>query len=298
MSIILTGQQVHIAKMVKRLTIRRCNIQDANVFQTMKDLSEFANLNELNIQYNNFSNFEFNFTQSFPNLYELDIKLRLSNNNLDSIKLSCLENVTRLSLYFHNNLIKHFSDQNLASLTKLEYLGLGNNMIEGIKLENLKSLKNLYLQSNRIEKIRKNSFSSLSNLQINVNAFKNNKNLGYLYLGSNRLKTIADLSELSVLRYLDLSNNKISRLPNYAFERKISEANIFVTQISINLLNNPIETYSSKSLCSQFSYSFGFAGITLNIDDLQTIFTTTTTYKILQTTQHKHSLNRYFKNNI
>ncbi|RNA09095.1 leucine-rich repeat-containing 15 [Brachionus plicatilis] len=411
MSIILTGQQVHIAKMVKRLRIRRCNIQDANVFQTMKDLSHFSNLNELNIHYNNFSNFEFNFTQSFPNLYNLDISdnflenvhiesksltrlylnrnrinklngkmldnltnlgelhlesnlvaqiessithhrlyrlylssnnlskiplstfcglknlhqlrlsnnnlseipsstfcglknlqelqlsnnnlseipsstfcglknlrtLRLSNNNLGSINLSCLENVT--SLYLSNvqlnglideqkigNLIRvnrldlsnnyiqeidfsnlPFINQNLASLTKLEYLGLGNNIIEVLKIFIFNQI-----ELKKLEKI----------------PFQNNTNLRNLNLGSNHLKTIADLSELAFLGHLDLSNNKISRLPNYAFERKISEANIFVTQISINLLNNPIETYSSKSLCSQFSYSFGFAGITLNIDDV------------------------------
>lgn len=182
--------------------------------------------------------------------------LFLSENYLSKISPSHLkENTNLYKLEVDHNQIEYVS---FPPLEYIEILNLGNNKLSKINEESFSKLKNLnelYIDSNKIEKIF-------------AKAFEFNEFLKKLDLSSNFLTTTPDIRMLSSLQIFNLNNNKITFLPNNAFERYQSVRFKIFSKIRIDLRNNNISSFSSKSFCTQGTFLLGYPGFELLLDDI------------------------------
>jgi len=124
-------------------------------------------------------------------------------------------------------------------LEKLRYLDLSNNSIELVETNTFTLLFNLYsldLNNNFLSKIEKNAFASLSNLY-------------YLKLKNNYLTKLPDISKLTSLVLLDVSNQNgnLVLLKDFQFERT-KMPNL---ALEVNLDNNDILNVNNKAFCSR-----------------------------------------------
>ena len=116
----------------------------------------------------------------------------------------------------------------------LNTVDMGGNMIQAVEEDSLVSLPNLIglkLDHNRIRAIHKNAFSRLSNLQIlnlggnrigeiERGSFNQNKKLQAIRLDANNITDIVGLfSDLQSLRWLNISDNRISRFDYFLMPR-------------------------------------------------------------------------------
>lgn len=130
-------------------------------------------------------------------IYTLDMSsLQMTEipNKMDQYK-----NCKSLSLSCNN--ISAIKENNLSSLTQLKELKLYSNSLKTISgLQQLGKLEELQLQYNFIKTVEK--------------SLKNNRNLLFLRLDSNRLSSISasELCSLSKLIYLDISSNKLDNI--------------------------------------------------------------------------------------
>ncbi|CAF0965618.1 unnamed protein product, partial [Brachionus calyciflorus] len=237
---------------------------------------DMKNLQILNLDSNEIFNLTSQTIQAFPNLNWL----YLQNNNFTEKGLENFNPLTKLQyLYLSNNLLAKFEPSMLNETKELYYLDISLNNLENVEFGSLPNLKQLNLNNNKIKLIDKNSFSQLPNLEslylgfnqisrTNPKAFASNTNLAFLDLRYNNLTTTPDISELKVLNTLQLNNNKLTSLPNHAFERKLNEANPLNSNIYIDLSGNRINRFTSKTFCSQHASSLGFLGFELYLDDI------------------------------
>ncbi|CAF0948237.1 unnamed protein product [Brachionus calyciflorus] len=240
------------------------------------NFENMTNLKYLYLDSNELVNFTLKTIQAFPNLGDL----RLEKNQFLEKSLENFNQLKKLQyLYLSNNLLTKFEHHMLAENKELFVLGIDSNNIEIIEFGSLPNLKQLYLSYNKIKFIDKDSFSKLSNLErlslesniissIHPKAFASNSNLAYLDLRYNNLTTTPDISELKVLNTFYLNNNKLTSLPNHAFERKLNEANPLKSNIKIDLRGNSINRFTSKTFCSQHASSLGFLGFELQMNDI------------------------------
>lgn len=226
-------------------------------------------LKYLDLSSNNLNYLTIETIQTFPNLVELNI----ANNKLDN---KILENLNFLkllrNLYLSNNNISEINVNHLKELKELEVLTLDHNQIENVEFSLLESLESLNLRNNKLRQIKEESFSKLKRLsilyldsnlisKISAKSFEFNS-LRELDLSHNQLTTIPHLLDLPFLQSLNLKNNQIKFLSNYAFQR-----NEF-SLLSIDLTSNNITSYSSKAFCSQYDTGLGRYGIELILDDI------------------------------
>lgn len=187
-------------------------ILNNNKISKILNLSEFKNLNEIDLSFNRINEIR------IDDLVNLDT-LILSSNNLTDINFKS-SSLTRLALDSN-----HISSlENLSNFKNLNYLQLSRNTIEIIKNTwlGLSSLNELDLSHNRISAIEESSFINLTNLKlldlssnklerISSDLFKNMYQLEKLYLQFNRLK-IFSLNYLKNLFILDASNNRLKQI--------------------------------------------------------------------------------------
>ncbi|RNA35199.1 insulin-like growth factor-binding complex acid labile [Brachionus plicatilis] len=235
-----------------------------------------TSLNYLHLHYNELANFSSETIQAWSNLLTLQIEHnKFTENSLENFKLlKKLEN-----LYLNNNLLTRIDSSHFVENKNLNRLEVQSNKIESVKFSFLKNLQTLYLNFNKLRIIDKESFSELPNLEhlhldsnsiakIHPKSFESNVRLSTLSLRYNHLTTTPDITKLKILNVLDLSNNKITSLPNHAFERRLDEANPLKSDIKVHLTGNDIKRFTSKTFCSQHASSLGFLGFQLLINDI------------------------------
>ncbi|KAM9860301.1 fibromodulin a [Aulostomus maculatus] len=130
-------------------------------------------------------------------------------------------------LYLHNNAISAVPDSSLVNATNLVWLMMHHNQLTSdaigkkafLKLE---ALERLYLQHNNLTSIPANLPRSLRDLRINHNKIEKvtpadlegMDNLTILYLHDNAVTNMeASLKALTSLTLLDISGNKLSKVP-------------------------------------------------------------------------------------
>jgi len=207
-------------------------------------LNRQQSLQILNLQHNQLSKIEQGALSSLLNLHIL----LLSHNQLTSLPASSLVSLASLSSLSldHNKLpslpaglftgAPHLQDlalnnnqlgevpADVATLTRLRTLDLGENriqVVEGRQLEPLTSLYGLRLAGNKLTTIAGNVFTNNTNLHvlniahnkindIEQDAFKNLRNLRALRLDNNELKDINGLvSSQKNLKWLNVSTNHL-----------------------------------------------------------------------------------------
>ncbi|XP_009994928.1 PREDICTED: leucine-rich repeat-containing protein 32-like [Chaetura pelagica] len=116
-------------------------------------------------------------------------------------------------LEISNNFIRNLSSSYMPGFGQLEYLDMGFNQLEavsGMTLSQLPQLRSLLLGSNHLDR----------NYQANGRAFHLLRNIEVLDLSANNLESHMAgwyVSNLTSLRMLDLSRNKMTRLPAEIF---------------------------------------------------------------------------------
>ncbi len=226
-------------------------------------LKNLTNLTELNLSYNEIT--DSSFLTNLKNLTKLTINIDISDISI----LKNLKNLTELTINSNNisnisvlknltNLTKlHLKGEQildilvLKNLTNLTELGLANNNISDISfLKNLKNIRKLDLSDNKIADISvlKNLINirelNLENNKISdISAIKYIEKLINLYLNNNQISDIQNLSELIYLEYLDLTKNKILKLPQKILNLDINIEYSYGSNSfqAINLFENPLE---------------------------------------------------------
>ncbi|RNA30956.1 slit -like protein [Brachionus plicatilis] len=239
-------------------------------------LEKMARLKRLYLSSNELNDLTLDTIRAFPDLTELYIsKNKFSEQVLK--KFNILKNLTYL--YLSNNYLSKISSSDLEENKKLYRLEVDHNQIEYVRFPSLENMGIVNLGNNKLRQINEESFSNLIYLdelyidsnkieKIHAKAFKFNELLFKLDLSNNFLTTTPDIRMLSFLRILNLNNNKIAILPNNPFERyQWVKINIF-SKITIDLRNNNISSYSSKSFCAQGTCSLGYLGFELLLDDI------------------------------
>lgn len=184
--------------------------------------------------------------------------LSLDDNELTIIDdwLKPLTQLTILSI--NHNRIRQLTSENFVQQKKLQILSLSHNEISGIDLKSFTGLDKLVflslshnkitiirteyktlseifqldLSHNRIEYVQEKAFKNLqklkelhlshNNLKTLPNNFYAKSILKFLYLSYNRLENVDFIEDSIDLITLDLSNNKLRRLPNYKLPKLYS----------------------------------------------------------------------------
>ncbi len=227
----------------KAQTVKVLDLSNAQITD-LSGIEEFSNLNNLNLNSNQFANEQLDHLSS---LSKLSI-LKLENNNLSS--LQNLQNLSQLQqLYLDDNCIEDISF--LQESTQLECLSVNNNSIVSIEaLGEMSQLRILYLDNNQISELKAiANLTKLERLSANGNQITqiddfiyNLRNLEYLSLSNNQIQAdrVRPLIKLRHLTELHLDNNQINDIRFLAVLKALK---------ILTLVNNPIARFEPlKSL--------------------------------------------------
>uniref|UniRef100_A0A673N1J4 Podocan-like n=1 Tax=Sinocyclocheilus rhinocerous TaxID=307959 RepID=A0A673N1J4_9TELE len=134
-------------------------------------------------------------------------RLHLKNNKLEKIPAGAFDNLFHLrELYLQNNLLSNdgMDNETFSHLNSLEYLDLSNNNLTTVPLGLPRNLILLHLEKNSIQIITVNALTSIRNLE-------------YLLLHNNRLRSRsihpAAFQGLKRLHTVHMYNNLLERVP-------------------------------------------------------------------------------------
>lgn len=232
-------------------------ITDEKLELMRADLMKIKNLRSLALANNNITNFDNRFTQFLGELQTLD----LSSNSIRYFSAEAFRNLTKLQMLIlsfnplndsnhlinnvlrpvQRNIVQLFLKSNqidtlgdMTGFVLLQRLDMSFNRIVRLnnRFENMTSLRDLNLASNRLE-----DFDT---------RVGNMRTLQTLDMRNNILARFPNVTEMSDLRSLNLMGNRLSMIPNFAFERMM-----FNEKFSVDLRSNPITSFQPKAFCSR-----------------------------------------------
>ncbi|VVD01634.1 unnamed protein product [Leptidea sinapis] len=222
-------------------------------------------------------------------------EIRIHNNELSSIPKSLFLNSTKIeTIYLNHNKITFIESGAFALMTKLKLIYLNNNKLIDIKDTLPKGGTNLltiFLHSNMLTSINNyESQNRLFHLNLNQNrvkfltkfTFGNLTYLTRLEISNNDISEIYEFSfqRLSSARYLDLQRNSIRNITTYTF---FGLAELEVLDISFNKINYIFEmafenlkklrslnlSFNPLKILFQNTFQFGLPLSTLYLDSCE-----------------------------
>lgn len=216
-------------------------------------------------------------------------------------------------LYLRNNMIEGIAAKDFDNVTDLEWLILDHNHLENSKIKGkvfakLKSLKKLHLNYNNLTEVVGPLPNSLDDLQvtnnkitkINPNTLEGLVNLTVIHLQHNQLSedTLSGVFKgLNSLLYLDLSFNKISKLPRGL------PANLLMLYLDHNDITSIPNDYFQDFKALQYlrisHNKLTDSGIPSNVFNISTLVELDLSYNQLKTipTVNEHLENYYLQVN-
>lgn len=168
---------------------------------------------------------------NFAEVCQLKIRGCDNNSVLSAVKRS--QNIRDLDISYSAYEQLNWFDSKLDQLQKFN---ASHNQIQNLPLRFLKNaveIREIDLSFNQLEEIPSNVFSGL-------------KNLATIHLSNNLLKEIAHEAFESALKHIDLSNNNLWILPEFANHNQLQR---------INLEWNPISSFHCSRIATQHSVS-------------------------------------------
>lgn len=234
------------------LSLQTLNLTNNKLNPTEIILSDdiIFKLFDLFLDSNNLTNLPVNFFDSYINLRRLSLK----NSLLTNFSISKIPYLNNLDISF--NKISKISLKNLSSLY---YLNLAGNLLTKSSIfDHIPSLLGLNISSNKLTTLNQIFLSKSPNLaildasnnqisQLDSYCFDFNTRLNKIYLSNNFLGVIPNISKITYLNLLDMSNQngKLISIPAYAFTNE----NLYGPSLNINLKGNKIGNFSTKMLC-------------------------------------------------
>jgi len=202
-----------------------------------------------------------------PTLFSLN----LAGNSIDEVSPFAFNGLLQLlSLNLSHNSIASLEQDALKGLVSLQTLDLSYNALTRIEnrtnslFEDVLSLESLYLAGNRLSFLTPKSlpYSQWIPYKIRVLDLSHNhlesvstavgfSQMQVLLLHHNHIRSLVPgvFGNMSALRTLDLSNNRITRIPLHAFSANVSAVGLFVPSIeSLDLSFNRIESIDAGEL--------------------------------------------------
>lgn len=180
----------------------------------------------------------------FPQLEQMRF-LRLSNNNLTTWNPAFLSANPQLrGLYLDHNEIRSLTADAFANLPELTYLSVGDNLSQLPVFENLVKLEILKIERCPLTHVSGASFQNMASLM-------------QLQLPGNQISSLNFMAPtpaiLQRLTYLDLSNNRIAEIPNFAFGaltglNKLNLQDNFITRLNRSSLRPVINVIATLDL--------------------------------------------------
>lgn len=268
-------------KIFDRLLIEKLDLQQNNIQEISSDTFQgIIGLDHLDLSENFLTRIP---SRSFEHLESLN-SLILSKNRISLIEadgFSKLNSLKTLDLSYNqltelNNFIFKPFETSLETLflsgnrlkilpdftvmQELYYIDVSYNILSDLTDYGVpQKTKALILSNNHLENIRKETFSMNYNMvfldltnnmisEIEQKSFENMINLRILRLGYNSLRHFPDLRHLVNLAELDLSNQNLKYVSEFALDRD----DLPITTISrLDLSNNKIDSFDKKAFCSK-----------------------------------------------
>ncbi|XP_053688100.1 insulin-like growth factor-binding protein complex acid labile subunit [Sabethes cyaneus] len=205
-------------------SLQRLVIKNNKIKTIDSSMQFYAELTFLDLSYNHLFNMP---PRTFAYQKKLT-ELHLNHNKVGSISNKTFLGLESLAiLNLRGNFLDELSEGVFSGLKKLEELNLGQNRIGRVDpkaFEGLVNLKVLYLDDNTLSAVPSEAFGPLVNLAelylginsfstISKDAFTNLNKLTHLDLKGAALYNVSGFSGLEGLRTLDLSDNRLSRIP-------------------------------------------------------------------------------------
>lgn len=233
-------------------------------------LQKLSSLQQLDLSFNSIS--VINSSNAFGNLPTL-FTLNLSGNKISKVSPYAYNGLLQLlNLNLSGNSLTSVEQDSMKGLVSLQSLDLSNNRLSRIEnrtnsfFEDLLSLESLYLSNNRLSFLTPKSLPSSPWIPYKIRFLDLSHNhiesvstaIGFsqmqeLILHHNHIRTLIPgvFGNMSSLRSLDLSHNRISRVPLHAFGFNISSLSkdsFTFTLQHLNLSHNQIESIDSGVL--------------------------------------------------
>jgi len=248
-----------------RLLDLSCN-NISNLEQVSPSLHKLSSLQYLDLSFNFISDIKT--SNAFGNLPTL-FSLNLAGNVLSQVSPFAFNGLLQLlSLNLSRNSISSIEQDCLKGLVSLQTLDMSFNLLTRIEnrtnsmFEDLLSLESLYLAGNRLSYLTPKSLPSSQWVPYKITLLDLSHNhiesistaigfnqMQHFILHHNHIRTLIPgvFGNMSSLRSLDLSHNRITQVPLHAFSSK--DTSMFVPSIeSLNLSNNRIESIEAGEL--------------------------------------------------
>ena len=282
-----------VASLVE-LKLIQTNLTNQKYESFLPELAKLANIKSLSLNYNELNYVSDNYFEAFRLLEMLD----LSKNGLKFLGQNVFKyNINLRTLILDDNGIRNLQVDLYPALfwphlnMNLRKLTLRMNRIERIDAEFVKldALNHLDLSANNLREINGSYFKFLNNLDTLY--LSNNRiefvdadfglylsRVSYVYLHSNHLRRVPPMRFVNErrLKFIDLSNQmELSKLDDYAFQRKLDsddgdDGDEYESDgLIVNLANNHIKEFTSKSFCTNESLNVNIKEITFNYKSIR-----------------------------
>ena len=228
-----------------------------------------TNIDRLDLGKNEISMIPNRLFKGFIKLQHLD----LHKNQLVYLNLGLFHETNNLAfLYLHENKLAVLPSGLFQELTRLKVLSLHTNNLKSLPFDiftGLISLESLFVQNNYIASVSYQILRGLQSLRhlnlshsyinsLDINSFEDTGKLEFLDMSDNKLERIPNISHLKHLTFFNLQDNSLIKITNKTFSNLSRDVLMIVSQpevcqcyVSSDISCNALDDISPYLTCSR-----------------------------------------------